>query len=83
MRITLKLYATLRKYLPEGTEWHTVRLEVGGADSPQNILDRFEVPPQLSHLVLLNGIYLPPEERNKPVLKDGDTLAVWPPVAGG
>lgn len=53
------------------------------AETPETILDRFHVPPELSHLVLLNGIYLSPQERLRPVLKDGDTLAVWPPVAGG
>jgi molybdopterin converting factor small subunit len=26
---------------------------------------------------------VPPEERATSVLKDGDTLAVWPPIAGG
>ena len=83
MEITFKLYATLVKYLPERTEKHAVRLEVSAKDSPQNILDRFKVPRRLSHLVLLNGIYLPPEDREKSVLKEGDTLAVWPPVAGG
>lgn len=83
MEITFKLYATLGDYLPADAERHAVRLDVGIKDSPQNILDRFRVPRRLSHLVLINGIYLPPEDREKSILKEGDTLAVWPPVAGG
>ena len=34
-------------------------------------------------LVLINGVFVAPQERNKPLLRDGDTLAIWPPVAGG
>lgn len=83
MEITFKLYATLGKYLPEKTEKHGVKLNVDSNESPQEILDRFNVPRNLSHLVLVNGVYLSHEEREKSVLKDGDTLAVWPPVAGG
>jgi molybdopterin converting factor small subunit len=33
--------------------------------------------------VLINGVYAEPEERGSPILNDGDSLAVWPPVAGG
>jgi molybdopterin converting factor small subunit len=83
VQITVKLYATLREYLPESAVKHAVRIEVDSADSPQSVLDRLHVPREASHLVLLNGIYLAPGERPKPLFKEGDTLAVWPPVAGG
>jgi sulfur carrier protein ThiS len=33
--------------------------------------------------VLVNGIFVPPSQRQAKALSDGDTLAVWPPVAGG
>ncbi len=39
--------------------------------------------PGTAHLVLLNGVYLTPEQREQATFKEGDTLAVWPPVAGG
>ncbi|MGR9105331.1 MAG: MoaD/ThiS family protein [Gammaproteobacteria bacterium] len=83
MQITLKLYATLQRYLPSNAGKHAVRIQVDPSDSPRKVLDRFQVPPEQSHLVLLNGVYLSPEEREKAKLRDGDTLAVWPPVAGG
>ena len=38
---------------------------------------------KLVHLVLVNGVYVPPEQRAERVLKDGDVLAIWPPIAGG
>jgi molybdopterin converting factor small subunit len=33
--------------------------------------------------VLLNGIFVPPSRRPAAPLSDGDTIAIWPPVAGG
>jgi sulfur carrier protein ThiS len=37
----------------------------------------------MTHLVLVNGAFVPREERATTVLHEGDTLAVWPPIAGG
>ena len=33
--------------------------------------------------VLINGVFVPPEQRGARVLVDGDVLAIWPPIAGG
>jgi molybdopterin converting factor small subunit len=34
-------------------------------------------------LVLVNGKYIKPEDRDTTTLLEGDVLAIWPPVAGG
>ena len=47
------------------------------------VIERFSLPPRLVHLVLLDGAFVPPGERDGRVLHDGETLAIWPPVAGG
>jgi sulfur-carrier protein len=83
MQITLKLYATLMGYLPEGADKHAIKVEVPEQASAYTVIDQFKVPREMAHLVLLNGIYLHPGEREQPKFKDGDTLAIWPPVAGG
>ena len=83
MQITFKLYATLSDYLPEGTEKNTTVIDIPEDASAYNVIDQFNVPREKAHLVLLNGIYIYPEDRSNPILKEGDTLAVWPPVAGG
>lgn len=83
MKITLKLYAMLGDYLPEGSDKHAAVVEIPEDATAHQIIDRFQVPRQLAHLVLVNGVYLEPDERDRPVFKDGDTLAIWPPIAGG
>ena len=83
MQITFKLYATLSDFLPANAEKHAVKLDVSDDTTAYQIIDQFKVPREMAHLVLLNGVYLQPEERNNRIFQEGDTLAVWPPVAGG
>lgn len=83
MEITLKLYAGLTQYLPESSENHSAILNISSSETAFSILDRFHVPKESAHLVLLNGVYLDPKEREEAKFNEGDTLAVWPPIAGG
>jgi len=83
MKITLKLYAVLGQYLPQGAKKNEIDIEVEDAATITSVLDAHGVPPEHCHLVLVNGIYTAPSERAEKALCDGDALAVWPPVAGG
>ena len=83
MRITLKLYATLTDYLPAHRTGNKVEIELDDATTVQVALDSFGLPAKLTHLVLVDGAYVGHDDRSGRVLKDGETLAVWPPVAGG
>ena len=83
MQITFKLFATLAPYLPHGAVKNTIQLEFAEGVTVGRVLDSCTVPRQLCHLVLVNGLFVPPSARNTRVLVDGDTLAAWPPVAGG
>jgi sulfur carrier protein ThiS len=47
------------------------------------VLDGLGLPPEVCHLVLVNGNFVAPGERKTTKLAEGDHLAVWPPVAGG
>jgi sulfur-carrier protein len=83
MKIAVKLYASLAGHLPDGAVDHRIELDVPEDSTPHQIIARFRVPREQAHLCLLNGVYLEPSERDRPVFEEGDTLAVWPPVAGG
>jgi sulfur carrier protein ThiS len=84
MLITFKLFAGLTDYLPvEHRTGNLMHLDVP-ADAPiAQIIEPFHMPARLVHLVLVNGVYVPPEERVTRTLVEGDVLAIWPPVAGG
>ncbi|MBL8487155.1 MAG: MoaD/ThiS family protein [Rhodocyclaceae bacterium] len=84
MKVTLKLFATLSDYLPpEAKRTNSVELDVDEGVTPQQLIDRFRLPPKLCHLVLVDGHFVPPAARSTRVLGPGETLAIWPPVAGG
>jgi molybdopterin synthase sulfur carrier subunit len=83
MKITLKLFVSLQQYLPAEAKGNIAEIEVSEDESPQAVLERYNVPLKQTHLWLLNGTYIEPERRTESLMKDGDTLAVWPPVAGG
>ena len=83
MRITLKLYASFQELLPPDARHNSISIEIGEDETPNGVLDRFRVPRKLAHLVILNGIYIRPADRDKALFKEGDTLAIWPQVAGG
>jgi molybdopterin converting factor small subunit len=83
MQVSLKLYASLGAYLPDGAEKNVAKLDIADGTTIRQLLDHYNVPPQACHLVLLNGLFQPPAVRGNVKLKAGDALAVWPPVAGG
>lgn len=82
MPITFKLYASLMEYLPPQAHGHEVELEVPEETTPIEVLVQHGVPLAEVQLVLVNGVFLPPSQRDEP-LRPGDVLAVWPAVAGG
>ena len=84
MKITLKLYATLTDYLPdEARRTNSLQLELGAGATPAGLMQGLNLPPKLCHLVLIDGVFVPPGERASRALAEGETVAIWPPIAGG
>ncbi len=84
MKVTFKLYATLQELLPADAVNNAVEIDVNENVTLNDVIDRFKVPPERAHLVLVNGVYFAHDERNTAAaLSEGDVIAVWPPVAGG
>jgi sulfur carrier protein ThiS len=88
VEITLKLFATLGDYLPHELNGRTrvhnqLAVDVGEATTVQAVIEQFNLPPKMAHLVLVNGVFIPRDARTTRLLELGDELAVWPPIAGG
>ena len=84
MHVTLKLYATLTDYLPPAARaGNRVELDLEEGATIAAAVEPFNLPPRLTHLVLVNGLFVPPAERATRALREGDVLAIWPPIAGG
>lgn len=48
-----------------------------------DIINQYQIPKESCHLILVNGVYTPLIAAESKILNKGDTLAIWPPVAGG
>ena len=84
MKITLKLFASLTDYLPDqARSSNIVELDAQAGTTISQLIERFDLPPKLVHLVLVNGTYIEPGQRLSHRLAEGDVLAIWPPIAGG
>jgi sulfur carrier protein ThiS len=84
IRITLKLFASLTKYLPDACrKSREMPIEIDAGATIDSIIAPLGMPAPLVKLVLLNGVFVPPDERAATRFADGDVLAIWPPVAGG
>ena len=79
MKIELRLYASLGRYLPEGKEGNSCTVEVQSGTTIWELFLRFAIPPEARKIIFLNGIHAQGDE----VLKDGDRVGAFPPVAGG
>jgi molybdopterin converting factor small subunit len=83
MKVTLKLYASLGAFLPAGATRNAIQLDVPDGATIGAVLAAHQVPRENCHLILVNGTFAPPATADGKMLHDGDTVAVWPPVAGG
>jgi sulfur carrier protein ThiS len=88
MQITFKLHASLTDFLPRNSDgrrphYNELQIEVPEGCDVQSAIDRFNLPAGQVHLVLVNGVYVAPATRSRCQLRQGDALAIWPPIAGG
>lgn len=77
MIVYLKLYADLQ---PPGEDGGGQKpYDLPQASTAGELLAYARVPSQAARILLVNGVHAKPDE----VLKDGDVVSVFPPVAGG
>ena len=82
MKIILKLYSKLVKYLPGNALKNQAIIEIEENCDVERVLDKYGIPSDQRHLVMVNGIHIMPEERATRALSESDSLAVWPPTTG-
>jgi molybdopterin synthase sulfur carrier subunit len=80
MKIQFNLFASLSRFLPDPRENGFSNLvEIAEGTTIKALLESLQVPPDLPKIIFLNGIHADPTA----VLKEGDRLGVFPPLAGG
>lgn len=80
MRIKLRAYAGLRRYLsPELSVGQSVPLEMPPGSTVGDALDRVGIPHGETKNCFVNGIQRGLDHQ----MAEGDELAIFPPVGGG
>lgn len=84
MKVGFKLYASLGAFLPaESRKASRIDLDLAEGTTVLQVILGQGVPPERCSLVLVNGGFIAVSARADHVLREGDVLAIWPPVAGG
>ncbi len=79
MKVEVCLFATLSAYLPRGGTGDSVSLELAEHTTVGQVVESLKIPPDVDCLRVVNGFDASPEQ----VLRDGDVLSLFPPLAGG
>ena len=82
MRVKLKLFASLRALLPSARGGE-LEVDAEPGCTALMLIERFALPRDQVHLILVNGIYVAPDDAGERELEEDDEIAMWPPVAGG
>ena len=76
IKITIKFFAGLREYGPVKEE-----IEIPTTADLSYIIERYNIPMSKKKIIILiNGI---PQHNKEFKFKDGDIVAIFPPIAGG
>jgi molybdopterin converting factor small subunit len=79
MLIKVRLFATLRNYVPEAGIGATLEVELAEGASLADLIAHYPFPADLVKLAYVNGIY----QEVDFILHDGDEVGLFPPVGGG
>jgi molybdopterin converting factor small subunit len=79
MTITVALYAGLARYRPPGAQNRQATLDVPDGVTVREVLRQLGMPDDVACIPVVNRTRVTAER----VLRDGETLSLFPPLAGG
>ncbi len=79
MKIEVRLFSTLARHLPPGTDGRAANLSVPTGATVAQVLAQLGVPLELTKLTFVDSVHRDLDF----VLSEGNTISVFPPIAGG
>ena len=79
MKVEVRLFATLQRYLPAGTEGDCVSFDLPADATVRDVMESLKIPAELACLTVVNGRDADLDQ----VLSPGDEVTMFPPLAGG
>ncbi|HUT52989.1 MAG TPA: MoaD/ThiS family protein [bacterium] len=79
MKITARLFATLRDFLPPGSDGYEAELEIEEGASVKTVIGLLRIPAEIRLIIFINSVHAD----GNTILREGDALSMFPPLAGG
>ena len=79
MKIELRLFASLSRYLPERQTGNLCAMEIPEGTSIKELLQCLAIPAAIRKIIIVNGVHAGDNQTHA----EGDRIGVFPPVAGG
>lgn len=79
MKAEIRLFANFRDFLPPGSGPFSFVTSFDGKKSVGQIIEELKLPDDIPRIIIVNGLHCETDY----VLKDGDVVSLFPPLAGG
>ena len=79
MTVEIRLFATFRDFLPPGSNTFSFKKVLKEETTIEEVLRELRLPEDTPKIIILNGVHADAGR----VLRDGDTLSLFPPIGGG
>ena len=79
MRVEVRLFATLARYLPQPSQTDSTSLDIADGSTVGDVAAALGIPADLSRITLVNDT----EGDDSCRLHSGDVVTLFPPLAGG
>ena len=79
MKISVGLYATLQRFLPQNSPGRRCEIELQKDATVGDLIKLLNIPPKFAALRLVNGVQSKLDRK----LSDGDKVSIFPQIAGG
>ncbi|OPY68068.1 MAG: ThiS family protein [Syntrophorhabdus sp. PtaU1.Bin050] len=79
VNIEIRLFATFREFLPPGSNMFSFTKSVERQTTVAEIIEELGLPAHIPKIVVIDGAQAAPDY----LLKDGDIISIFPPIAGG
>jgi len=79
MKAEIRLFANFRDFLPEGSKGFSYTMSFDAEKTVNDVMHELKLPDDIPRIIIVNGTHAEPDH----VIKDGDVVSLFPPLAGG
>lgn len=83
MKVRLTLFGDLRQYLPAGSQFNHVDLDLSSEAMVSDVMQQVVLPETKTWLLMLNGDLVHEPDYINTRLQEGDEVVLFPPIKGG